>query len=162
MIIAFAFDDKTKKLEIQEKLATHLEMKELGKLKYFLGIKTSHSRKGIFISKGKLRYTTTRLPTEQNHKIGSKESPHVRSPNTRDWSGKLIYLSQTRSNITYILSLVSQFMHDPRERHLQAIERIFIIWRQVQGKDYYLEEKAHCPWTNTLMLTMHGQSQIQD
>jgi len=38
--------------------------------------------------------------------------------------GKLIYLSHTRPNIAYAVSVVSQFMHDPRERHLQAVNRI--------------------------------------
>jgi len=32
--------------------------------------------------------------------------------------GKLIYLPHTRSNIAFVVSLVSQFMHSPREVHL--------------------------------------------
>jgi len=38
--------------------------------------------------------------------------------------GKIIYLSHIRPDITYAVSLVSQFMHDQRERHLQAVNRI--------------------------------------
>ncbi|RDX78799.1 Copia protein, partial [Mucuna pruriens] len=34
--------------------------------------------------------------------------------------GKLIYLSHTMPDIAYAISVVSQFMHDPKERHLQA------------------------------------------
>ncbi|RDX62732.1 hypothetical protein CR513_58905, partial [Mucuna pruriens] len=34
---------------------------------------------------------------------------------------KLIYLSHTRPDIAYVASVVNQFMHDPRERHLQDI-----------------------------------------
>jgi hypothetical protein len=38
--------------------------------------------------------------------------------------GKLIYLIVTRSDITFIVSLVSQFMHAPRITHLEAVDKI--------------------------------------
>ena len=38
--------------------------------------------------------------------------------------GKLIYLSHTHPDIAFTISLVSQFMHNPKEDHLQAIFRI--------------------------------------
>jgi len=37
---------------------------------------------------------------------------------------KLVYLSHTRPDIAYAVSVVSQFMHHPRERHLRAMNRI--------------------------------------
>nr|KYP64268.1 Retrovirus-related Pol polyprotein from transposon TNT 1-94 [Cajanus cajan] len=46
-------DDEVEKLIMKEKLATHFEMKEMGKLKYFLGIEVVYSRKNIFISQRK-------------------------------------------------------------------------------------------------------------
>jgi len=48
--------------------------------------------------------------------------------------GKLIYLSHTRPNIAYAVSVVSQFMHDPRERHLQAVNRIIQYLKASLGK----------------------------
>ncbi|RDY12693.1 hypothetical protein CR513_02508, partial [Mucuna pruriens] len=41
-------DDEIEQLTLKESLATYFQMKELGKLKYFLGIKVAYSRKGIF------------------------------------------------------------------------------------------------------------------
>ena len=38
--------------------------------------------------------------------------------------GKLIYLSHTRPNIVFSISLVSHFMHNFKEDHLQAVFRI--------------------------------------
>lgn len=38
--------------------------------------------------------------------------------------GKLIYLSHTRPDIAFAVSLVSQFMHSPNEEHMQAVRRI--------------------------------------
>ncbi|RDX78941.1 hypothetical protein CR513_40699, partial [Mucuna pruriens] len=128
-------DDEIEKLNMKEKLATQFEMKELGKLKYFLRIEVVYSKQGIFISQrkyvldllketGKLGCKISRVPIEQNHRIECEESPIIEKSQYQRLVGKLIYLSHTRLDIAYAVSVVSQFMHDPRERHLQAVERI--------------------------------------
>lgn len=38
--------------------------------------------------------------------------------------GKLIYLSHTRLDITFVVSIVIQFMHSPSEEHLDVVYRI--------------------------------------
>ena len=38
--------------------------------------------------------------------------------------GKLIYLLYTRPDIAYAMSVMSQFMHNPKEIHIEAIFRI--------------------------------------
>ena len=48
--------------------------------------------------------------------------------------GKLIYLSHTRPNIAYLVSVVSQLMHDPQERHLQAVDRILQYLKMSPGR----------------------------
>ncbi|RDX90757.1 Copia protein, partial [Mucuna pruriens] len=107
-------DDEIEKLTLKEKL---------GKLKYFLGIEVAYSKQGIFISQrkyildllketGKLGCKTSRVPIEQNHRIGMRK--------VQSLVGKSIYLSHTGSDIVYVVSVINQFMHDPRERHLQA------------------------------------------
>nr|KYP52093.1 hypothetical protein KK1_026003 [Cajanus cajan] len=127
MIIAG--DDETKKLTAQ------FEMKDLGKLKYFLGIEVVYSKYEIFISQRKyvldllketrkLGCRTSTVPIEQNHRIGSEESSLVEKTQYQRLVGKLIYLSHTRPDIAYAVSVVSQFMHDPRERHMQAVDKI--------------------------------------
>ncbi|RDX96407.1 Copia protein, partial [Mucuna pruriens] len=123
-------DDKIEKLTLKEKLATQFEMKDLEKLKYFLGIKGSYFRRGIFISQ--MKYVLDLLKeigklgckTSRNHRIGCEESPTIEKSQYQRLVGKLIYLFRTRSNIVYAVSVVTQFMHDPMKRNLQAIERI--------------------------------------
>ncbi|RVW35915.1 Retrovirus-related Pol polyprotein from transposon RE1 [Vitis vinifera] len=38
--------------------------------------------------------------------------------------GKLMYLAHTRPDLAYALSVVSQYMHNPREQHMNAVMRI--------------------------------------
>nr|KYP73849.1 Retrovirus-related Pol polyprotein from transposon TNT 1-94 [Cajanus cajan] len=144
MIIAE--DDETEKLALKEKLAAQFEMKDLGKLKYFLGIEVAYSKNGIFISQrkyvldllketGKLGCRTSTVPIEQNHRIGSEESAPVEKAQYHRLVGKLIYLSHTRLDIAYAVSVVSQFMHDPRERHIQAVDKILQYLKSSPGKE---------------------------
>ena len=129
-------DDEIEKQNLRERLAAQFEMKELRKLKYFLGIKVAYLRHDIFISQrkyifdllkkiGKLGCKTTGVSIEQNHRIeNGEENPKVEKTQYQRLVGKLIYLSHTRPDIAYAVSVVSQFMHDPKERHLQAVDKI--------------------------------------
>jgi len=51
--------------------------------------------------------------------------------------GKLIYLTVTKPDITFIVGVLSWFMHEPREAHWSARLRIWLISKVVQ-------EKARC------------------
>ena len=48
--------------------------------------------------------------------------------------GKLIYLSHTRPNIAFSISLVSHFMHNLKEDHLQAVFRILRYLKGSPGR----------------------------
>ncbi|RDY07283.1 putative mitochondrial protein, partial [Mucuna pruriens] len=105
-------------------------MKELGKLKYFLEIEVLDLLKET----RKLGCKIIGVPIEQNHRIGCEEGPIIEKSQYQRLVGKLIYLSHTRLDIAYVVSMVSQFMHDPRERHLQAVERILQYLKASLGK----------------------------
>ena len=121
-------------------------MKDLGKLKYFLGIEVAYSKQGIFISQrkyildllketGKLGCKATGVPIEQNHRIGSdEESPKVDKGLYQRLVGRLIYLAHTRLDLAYAVSVVSQFLHDPRVRHMQAVDRILQYLKATLGR----------------------------
>ncbi|RVW15224.1 Retrovirus-related Pol polyprotein from transposon RE1 [Vitis vinifera] len=62
---------------------------------------------------------------DPNHKLGeAKEEPVVDKRMYQRLVGRLIYLAHTRLDIAYSVSVISQFMHDPRELHLQAAYRV--------------------------------------
>ena len=51
--IAVTRDDLEEMEKLKKKLANAFEIKDLGRLKYFLGIEVAHSKKGIVISQQK-------------------------------------------------------------------------------------------------------------
>lgn len=56
---------------------------------------------------------------------------------------KLIYLSHTRLDIAYVVSLVSQFMHNPGEEHMQAVTRILQYLKASPGKGIMFRKNKH-------------------
>ena len=48
--------------------------------------------------------------------------------------GRLMYLAHTRPNPAYALSIVSQFMHNPGEQHMNAVMRILRYLKSAPGK----------------------------
>ena len=70
-------------------------------------------------------------PIEQNHRLGEKfKGQPIDWDNYQQIVAKLIYLSYTRPNITYAVSMVSQFMHAPLKPNLEVVHHGFWdIWR---------------------------------
>ena len=64
-------------------------------------------------------------PIEPNHKLGeAKEDLVVDKELYQRLVGKLIDLSRTCHDVAYLVSVISQFMHDPKEAHLQVEYKI--------------------------------------
>ncbi|CAL8080019.1 unnamed protein product [Prunus armeniaca] len=112
-------DDKPEMQNLQKYLASEFEMKSLGDLKYFLRIEVARSKHGIFLSQrkyildllaetGMLDCKPIDTPGEQNHKLGLyPDQVPIDKKRYQRLVGKLIYLSQTRPDIAYAVSVVS-------------------------------------------------------
>ena len=113
-------------------MAKEFEIKELGKLKYFLEIEVTRSKERIFVSQqkyaldllkesGMLGCKPMDTPTELNYKLSeaSDDTPMDRGRYQRLVS-KLIYLLHTRLDMAYVMSVISQFMHNSRDVHFQV------------------------------------------
>jgi len=57
--------------------------------------------------------------------------------------GKLIYLSHTRPDISYAVSIVSQFMHCPSKDHMDAVVRILWYLKSAPGKGLMFSKNDH-------------------
>ena len=70
-------------------------------------------------------YRPADTPIDPNQRLGDgKEGDLVNTTPYQKLMGKLIYLSHTQPYIAFFVSLVSQFMHSPYEKHLEAVYRI--------------------------------------
>ena len=57
--------------------------------------------------------------------------------------GRLIYLSHTRPDIAFAISMVSQFMHSPGPEHFDAAYRILKYLKGTPGKGLLFEKHGH-------------------
>ncbi|XP_073129110.1 secreted RxLR effector protein 161-like [Henckelia pumila] len=57
--------------------------------------------------------------------------------------GRLIYLSHTRPDIAFAVSTVSQFMHSPKQEHLDDVYSILRYLKGKPGKRIMFEDKGH-------------------
>ena len=106
-------------------LQDHFHIKDLGQLKYFLGIRVPHYRQGICISQrkytldflsnaGLLAACPTDFPMEQQLKLSNEQGELLQNPSPYSrLVGRLIYLTITRPDIMFVVHTLSQFMYAP-------------------------------------------------
>ncbi|RVW97925.1 Retrovirus-related Pol polyprotein from transposon RE1 [Vitis vinifera] len=139
-------NDPEERKTLQNYLSREFEMKDLGPLKYFLGIEVSRSSEEIFMSQRKYALDLLQetgmsgcqpinTPTEEGLKL-CVESNQVSTDKGRYQRlvGRLMYLAHTRPDLAYALSVVSQYMHNPREQHMNAVMRILRYLKNAPGK----------------------------
>ncbi|CAL5428100.1 unnamed protein product [Camellia sinensis] len=139
-------NDLDERKALQNHLAHEFEMKDLGLLKYFLGIEVSRSKRGIFLSQRKYALDLLKevgmsacspasTPMDENLKLSihSNQVPTDKARYQR-LVGRLMYLAHTRPDLAYVLSVVSQFMHSPSEEHMNAVIRILRYLKSSPGK----------------------------
>ena len=57
--------------------------------------------------------------------------------------GRLMYLSHTRLDIAYSVSVVSRFMHNPSEVHISVVFRILCYLKSTPGKGFMFSKHNH-------------------
>ena len=57
--------------------------------------------------------------------------------------GKLINLSHNKPNISYAVSVVGQFIHNPRNQHMSTINRIIAYLKPSPGKGILFFKHEH-------------------
>ena len=80
-------------------------------------------------------------PMESNYKARlMTNSPPIDKGRYQRLVGKLIYLSQTRPDICFSVSVVSQYMTNPNEEHLEVVYQILRYLKMTPGKGLYFRK----------------------
>ena len=121
-------------------------IKDLGELKYFLGIEVARLAKGIVLSQRKYAMDVLKdsgfsgskpvgFPMESSLKLTANDSsPLLSDPASyRRLIGRLLYLTITRPDLAYAVQALSQFMSNPHSTHLQAAERVLRYIKATPG-----------------------------
>ena len=148
-------NDKVEIQTLKEKLFREFEMKDLGRLKYFLGDEVLRSNKGIFICQkkyimdllavtGMLDCKPAETPIVVNQSLQMIEGAEVANREQyQKLVRKLIYLSHTRPDIAYDIGIVSRFMHQPQIQHMGAVYRILRYLKGTLGKGIVFQRNEH-------------------
>lgn len=138
-------------------------MKNLGELKHFLGLEISSCKEGIFVSQGeyaekileKLKMINCKpaaTPMEKNLKLRANVGKDLKNGKIYcTLVGSLIYLTITRSDVSFPVRVVSQFMKRTRKTYLDAANRILIYLKHTinYGLIYKQgEEILYCGFTD--------------
>nr|CAD1837402.1 unnamed protein product [Ananas comosus var. bracteatus] len=135
-------------------LNSRFRIKDLGALKFFLGIEVARSKARIFICQpkysldileetGLLGAKPAKFPMDQTLKLDSTNGELLKDPTYyRRIVGKLIYLTITRPEITYAVSTLSQFMQQPRRPHLDAMHRLVRYLKEAPGQGLFFPSQG--------------------
>ncbi|KAG7543347.1 Reverse transcriptase RNA-dependent DNA polymerase [Arabidopsis thaliana x Arabidopsis arenosa] len=151
--IIISGNDKVGIQETKTFLKSVFDIKDLGELKYFLGIEVCRSKEGLFLSQrkytldllsqvGKLGAKPAKTPLEDDYKANRKgeldNKPFEDVTQYRRLVGKLIYLTITRPDICFAVNVVSQHMQAPTLHHWNMVNRILKYLKGAPGQGIWM------------------------
>ena len=136
-------------------LAQHFVTRDLSPPRYFLGLEIAYRPGQMSICQRK--YVLDLL--EETGMLGCKPASSPMEQNVDWWDnatalledaslyrrlvGKLIFLTVTRPDISYAVSVLSQFMQAPRTIHLEGVYRVLSYLKRAPGKGLLYRRQGH-------------------
>ncbi|KAK6141893.1 hypothetical protein DH2020_024371 [Rehmannia glutinosa] len=144
---------------LKSTLASSFAMKDLGLLRYFLGIEVASSPHGYILSQSKYiadiferaRITDNKIvdtPLETNARYFPSDGSPLSDPSLyHNVVGRLLYLTLSRLDISFAVHKLNQFISTPRLPHLQAVHHILRYLKTAPGQGLFFSS------TSSLQLT---------
>jgi Reverse transcriptase (RNA-dependent DNA polymerase) len=140
--------------DLKHHLNREFDIKDLGNLKYFLGIEIARSNKGLFLSQrkyaldllketGKLGAKPASIPMNFSQKNTTNNESLEDVGMFQRLVGKLIYLTMTRPDISYAVSYVSQFMQKPMKGHFELVSQILRYLKSAPGRGIFMQKHGY-------------------
>ncbi|XP_071685020.1 uncharacterized mitochondrial protein AtMg00810-like [Lolium perenne] len=131
-------------------LSVVFDVKDLGKLHYFLGLEVTHDDTGLSLTQkkyshdllrhaGMLMCKTTTTPMSSSEQLTSVDGTLLSSEDATEYRslvGGLQYLTITRPDISYAVNHVCQYLHSPRDAHMTVVKRILRLLSAFSDADW--------------------------
>ena len=134
--LIYTGNDKALMTEFRASMKREFDMTDLGKMKFFLGVEVTQGSKSIYMSQRKYAQeilckfgmencNSTKTPIVPGCKLDKDEGGiKVDSTQYKQMVGSLMYLTVSRLDLMYVMSLVSRYMERPTKLHMMAVKRI--------------------------------------
>lgn len=155
--LIFTGNDETLFRSFKHSMMKEFDMTDLGRMRYFLGLEVLQRSDGIFVCQKKYAQEVLERfnmadcnavfnPIVPGFKL-DKDSASMAVDNTlyMQMVGSLMYLTSTRPDIMFVVSLLSRYLAHPTDIHLQAVKRVLryikgtltygIFYKQVGNKE---------------------------
>ena len=142
-------DDEASIAMIKQALHAAFTIKDLGSARFFLGIEISRSPVGTLLNQrkyvldilkdvGLTGAKPARFPLPKGLKLSSELGELLPNPEAyRRIIGRLLYLTITRPDISYVVQHLSQFLQHPRAPHYEAAIHVLRYLKGTANKGLY-------------------------
>ena len=140
--------------QLKTQLKSFFKLRDLGLMKYFLGLEIARSTEGIHICQrkyaldllddtGLLGCKPSSIPMDPAVKLSTETGgDFVDAGAYRRLIGRLMYLQITRPDITFAVNKLSQFSSAPRKSHHQALLKVLHYVKGTIGQGLFYSSHA--------------------
>ncbi|CAL1388981.1 unnamed protein product [Linum trigynum] len=139
---------------VKKLLGSLFKMKDLGEMKYFLGLEINRTAAGIHVSQRKYciellkeagfdECKPAKTPSSVKQVLSAADGEsYLNIQNFKHLLGQLQYLNSTRPDITFAVQQLCQFQDSPTTVHLKALHRVFRYLKNSPGQGVFYSSKA--------------------
>ena len=150
--LIFTGNDELMFTEFKNSMKHEFDMTNLGKMRYFLGLEVLQRSDGVFISQKKYalevlkwfgmdKSNSVHNPIVPGFKLVKDEGGvKVNKTYYKQIVGSLMYLTATRPDMMFVVSLISRYMENPTELHLQAAKRVLRYLKGITGFEIFYKK----------------------